>query len=332
MGTVEPRAGAWRAKVRKQGQNIGRTFDTKAEAQEWIDRTEARITAGVKVTQIAKTPSSLTAADLFDRYATEVSPEKRGARWEVIRLRALARDHAFQAAATGIDGSDLAAWRDRRLRDVSPATVNRDLNLISAVFSRAIFEWRLQLAKNPVSDMKRPRQPAHRARRVSDDERAAIIKQMGWDEKSTPADLNGWVAWAFAFALETAMRQGEILGMRHGHVHQRYVHLPKTKNGDTRNVPLSTSARALLDLIPTGGDGERVVPLESGTCGAYFREAVRGAAIEDLHFHDARHEAITRFASRLSIMELARVSGHKDTRMLMGYYHPDAGDLADKLG
>lgn len=333
MATIEKRGpSAWRAKVRTRGQSIDRTFDTRELAQAWADKTEARIRDGAKAPQIAKTPSSMTVAALFDRYATEVSPEKRGARWEIVRLTSLQRAPEFRIAAADIDGSDLASWRDKRLKTVKPSTVNRELNLISAVFSRAIFEWRLALGKNPVSDMKRPPQPRSRDRRVSDDEREAIIKQLGWDGQSAPADLNEWTAWAFAFGLETAMRQGEILQMRWGHIHANWVHLPKTKNGDIRNVPLSTKALALISLLASGEDGERVVPLEPGTCGAYFREAVRGAAIENMHFHDARHEAITRFAEKLSIMELARVSGHRDTRMLLSYYHPDAGDLAGKLG
>lgn len=334
MGTIEDRGTGWRARIRKRGQSISRSFDTRAQAEQWVERTETRIDGGAKVEQIVKTPSSLTVAGLFDRYASEVSPEKRGARWERIRLLALSRAPEFQCAATNIDGADLAGWRDRRLKTVKASTVNRELNLISAVFSRAIFEWRLSLAKNPVSDMSRPAQPKGRNRRVSDDERAAIIRQLGWDGLSVPADLNEWVAWAFAFGLETAMRQGEILGMRWLHVDiaGRFVHLPQTKNGTARNVPLSTAAVALLDLLVRGGSAEKVAPLEAGTCGAYFREAVRGAAIDDLHFHDARHEGITRFAEKLSIMELARVSGHKDTRLLMNYYHPSAASLADKLG
>lgn len=312
------------------GQSIARTFDTREQAQAWADKTEARIQGGAKAAQIAKTPSSLTVGALFNRYATEVSPEKRGGRWEIIRLTALARDPAFHGIATNIDGADLAAWRDRRLKSVKSSTVNRELNLISAVFSRAIYEWRLVLAKNPVSDMQRPPHPRSRNRRVSDEERDAIVHELGWDGVSEPADLNEWTAWAFVFSLETAMRQGEILSMRREHLHAKYIHLPMTKNGESRNVPLSIRALALLALLPDTGN--KIVPLEAGTCGAYFRSAARGATIEGIHFHDARHEAITRFAEKLSIMELARVSGHKDTRQLLAYFHPAADDLAGKLG
>lgn len=320
MASITKRGRVWRVEVWLKGVRITATRDTEAEAIAWAATQEGAPASHIK---------ELTVASVFDRYAREISPEKNGARWELVRLAALARDPIFGCSVASIDGSVLARWRDARLRTVSPATVNRELNLISAVFSRAQKEWRLPIVKNPVSDIQRPRQPPGRRRRVSDDERDAIVRQLGWDGRSPPADLNEWVAWTFCFALETAMRQGEILSMRRRDLGAKSVHLSKTKNGQARDVPLTSRALALLALLPIEGD--RLVPLEAGTCGAYFREAVVGAAIQDLHFHDTRHEAITRFAEKLSIMELARVSGHMDTRMLLGYYHPTAADLADKM-
>jgi hypothetical protein len=79
-------------------------------------------------------------------------------------------------------------------------------------------------------------------------------------------------------------------------------------------------------------DGRRVVPVEAGTFGVYFRKAVQAVGI-DLHFHDTRREALTRTAEKLTnVAELARASGHRGTRSLMVYYEPDVGDMADKLG
>lgn len=320
MASITKRGRVWRIEVWRKGARITATRDTEAEAVAWAAEQEGT----------AKLPTNtLTVAAVFGKYAREISPEKEGGRWEVVRLAAFARDPIFGCAAQSIDGSILARWRDGRLGTVSAATVNRELNLISAVFTRAQKEWRLPIVKNPVSDIQRPKQPPGRKRRVSNEERDAIVHQLGWDGISEPEDLNEWVAWTFCFALETAMRQGEILGMRRRYLGARSVHLPKTKNGHARDVPLTTRALALLELLPVRG--ERVVQLEAGTCGAYFREAVAGATITDLHFHDARHEAITRFAEKLSIMELARVSGHMDTRQLLGYYHPNADDLAAKM-
>ena len=329
MASISLRGRTWRAEIYRKGERLTGSFDTEAEARAWAAKTEARLEAKVTKAQIRLTPTNIGTAALFDRYALEVSPAKRGGRWEMIRLLALSRQEVFQGIAADLDGAALAVWRDERLQVVKASTVNRDLNLISAVFTRAIKEWRLPLVRNPVSDLMRPPQPRGRTRRVSDDERAAIIKELGWDGESAPADLMAWTAWAFCFALETGMRQGEILAMRREHLRDRWLYVPMTKNGDPRDVPLSSRALGLLALLPPG---DRLVPLAAGTCGAYFREAARGACVEGVHFHDARHEALTRFAERLTIMELARVSGHRDTKMLMGYYHPDPVGLAGKLG
>lgn len=317
--------------IRASGQSISRTFDTKAQAVAWGAREEARIRGGATAEEVAKPVSGITVASLFVRYAREVSPEKRGARWEGIRLDRLAADPAFQGAATDIDGATVAAWRDARLQSVSPATVNRELNLISAVLTIAIKEWRLPLAISPVRQIIRPKAVQPRRRRVSDTERAVIISHLGWDGSSHPAKRGQWIAWAFCLALETMMRQGEILALRWQHVHPRHCHLPITKNGEYRDVPLSRAARALVDLLRRGADGELVVPVNAGTFGVYFRRATTLAGIKGLHFHDTRREALTRAASKLSVIELARSSGHSGTRALMGYYRPDVEDLADKL-
>lgn len=333
MASILQRGNAWRAMIRRRGQVLTRTFDTQAQAEAWAEAEEARILAGASAAHVTQTPSSITVAALFDRYARQVSPSKDGARWEAIRLRALAP--SFPMAAAALDGAGMAEWRDARLRTVSAATVNRELNLISAVFTQAIKEWRVPLAANPVHAFRRPPQPNSRTRRVSDDERAAIIKELAWDGLREPADIREWIAWAFCLALETMMREGEILRLTWQHIYigRQFCHLPKTKNGHPRDVPLSTRAVALLNMLTPRDAAARVVPVDAGTFGAYFREAVKGAGIEDLHFHDSRREALTRMAEKLpNIAELARASGHRGTRALMVYYHPTATDTAKKLG
>lgn len=327
------RGGAWRAMVRRRGQTLTRTFDTEAEAETWATAEEARILGGATAAQIQRMPSGVTIAALFDRYAREVSPLKGGGRWELIRLVKLAAD--FPIAATELDGAAVAEWRDGRLLQVSASTVNRELNLISAVLTRAIKEWRLPLTVNPVHMIQRPRMPHARTRRVPDHERAAILERLEWDGAGEPTGIRQWIGWGFCVALETMMRQGEILRLTWQHVHleRRFCHLPKTKNGHPRNVPLSSRAVALFALLRPGDADSRVVPVGAGTFGVYFRAAVRSAGIENLHFHDSRREALTNASKKLSnVAELARASGHRTTRALMVYYEPDATDLADKLG
>ena len=333
MPSIARRGPVWRAMVRKAGLSLTRTFDTEAEARQWAAREEARIAKGVPVPTVVKLSPAPTVAELMARYASEVSPDKGGWRWEVIRLRRMAKEFDIQAA--DLDGALVAQWRDMRLKTVSTSTVNRELNLISAVMSRAIKEWRLPLAVNPVHTIQRPKMPANRRRRVPDGDKAAILAQLGWDGVTPPTGRREWVAWAFCLALETMMRKGEILRLTWDHVHldRRYAHLPKTKNGHPRNVPLSSRAVALLAMLTPSDRGAHVVPVHSGTFGKYFTRAARVAGVKDIHFHDSRREALTTLAPKFgNPMDLGAASGHRDSRSLRIYYEPDVSDLAAKLG
>ena len=134
---------------------------------------------------------------------------------------------------------------------------------------------------------------------------------------------------AFLFALETAMRAGEIVGLRWEDVGAKSVRLPLTKNGDARAVPLSPRAREILAALPRT---ERpCFDLDPGTRDVMFRRLRDTARIPDLHFHDSRAEAIWRLSKKLDVMELARVIGHRDLKSLLLYYATSADDLADRL-
>jgi integrase len=342
MATYQKRGNAWRVQVRLRGNAISATFDTHEEARAWASAQEAKLLARAKVKD--GQAAFLTPADLFRRYAMEVCPSRRGERWEVIRLAMLERFPVFDRPMRDFGPEDLAAWRDDRLKAVAASSVNRELNLISGVFSHAIREWRVGLRENPVHLISRPPNPAGRSRRVSDAEALAIRAQLGWDGVSPPASSSQWVAWAHALAIETAMRKGEILGLSRSRVHlpAAYVELlagavkggeGQTKTGRGRNVPLSARARELLALAGGGDPDVRVVPVTPGTCDTLFRRAVQAAGIRNLHFHDSRREATTRIAPKVgNALDLAKITGHRDPRQLMGYYEPDATELAKKLG
>ena len=148
-------------------------------------------------------------------------------------------------------------------------------------------------------------------------------------------------------ALETAMRQGEMLALIWGHVDFSIpaAHLPRTKNGHKRNVPLSKKAVQILRWILKNNVGTAAKDLTAGekklhvfpTTASAVKQAwervVERANIEDLHFHDLRHEAISRMAARIpNALALASITGHRDMQMLKRYYHPKAEDLAKMLG
>ena len=339
MATLQKRKKSWRVQVRRKGGALSATFDTKAEAEAWAIATEAKILAGNDVESIAQEPAAPVAAkpakEVFSRYAKEVSPGKRGARWEEIRIKMLLRrSRLFDRPITAITGPDMAEWRDKRLCQVSASTVNREICLISSIFTHAMKEWRVGLTFNPCALITKPRKPRPRTQRVSTADRKAIIGKLGWDGRSEPATSSQWVAFAFYLALETAMRKGGILSLRWTDIdfEARHAHLDMTKNGDERDVPLSKTAMELLKIVRSRTPSAPVVPMQTGHFDKLFREAKREAGLSHIHFHDSRREAATTMAPKLSnVLELAAITGHKSLSMLQVYYKPKSADLAARL-
>ena len=157
---------------------------------------------------------------------------------------------------------------------------------------------------------------------------------LGYSRDTPPETISSRVGAAYLFAIETAMRAGEICALEWRHVNQRYVHLPKTKNGYARDVPLSAEARRIIEQLRlVNGEQDTVFCVTTTSLDALFRKAKARALIDDLHFHDTRREALTRLSKVFDVMELARISGHRDLRVLLNvYYAPSVHDLADNLG
>lgn len=331
MATFRKRSGGWRAEVVKRGVRDSQTFPTKAQAQAWATQREAEILAGV-AGHIAGVSSSLS--DALKRYKLEVSPTKAGQRWEEIRLDKLDKELPFSGECLGdVTADQIAEWRDARLKVVAAPSVRREMTLLSSVFEVAKREWRWCQA-NPVRDVKRPSNGRPRDRRVSPDEERKLLERLGYVEGEPPVTLQQELAYAFLIAIETAMRQGEILGLTKAttYLGQRYVHLDATKNGDSRDVPLSLRAVELLRLLVAAAvDRQELFRLKSASADAMFRKVRNDLGIEDLHFHDTRHEATTRLARKLDVLDLARMTGHRDPRSLMVYYNATATEVAGRL-
>lgn len=325
MATFIKRGGTWRAQVRRHGITKSGTFDTKAEAVAWATKIEAEILAGRR----GEVPDK-TVGQLLERYAEEVSATKRGEKWERTRIGLLLRDDLAKVRLPALNASHFAAWRDRRLRAVSAASVRREWTLLHHALNVAVKEWRW-LPENPLADVRRPAPPKSRDRRISDDEIERLLFALGYDYDTPPATATARTGAAMLFALETGMRAGEIVGLTWDRVDLagRFLRLALTKNGTARQVPLSAEALRLLRQLPRG-EGP-VFGLSSDLLDALFRKAKARTLISDLHFHDTRHEAITRLAKRLDVMDLARMVGIRDLRILMVYYNATATEIAGRL-
>ncbi len=318
MASIRKRGDGWRAEVYRNGERDSQTFRTKQEAARWALQREAELTG-------ARLPDK-TVGDAMARFAKDVAPGRRGGRWEAIRLQSLQRDALARKPLERLAGPDIAAWRDDRMLEVSPATVAREMALIRTVLETARRDWGW-LRDKPMAEVKVPRSPPSRKRRISDAEVDRVRIATGLEDGDRADTAMQRTGLAFLFALETAMRAGEILGLTWANVREKSVELPKTKNGDSRRVPLSHRAREILAALPR--DRPTCFDLHAGTRDALWRRAVAG--IDNLHFHDSRAEAIARLSKKLDVLELARVIGHRDIKSLMIYYETDADELADRL-
>ena len=316
MATFTRRGKRWRAQVCIGGKRKSSTFDTKQQALAWAVDQERRLSPG---------DYGLTMTDLLERYLDEVTPRKKGKRWESMRIKLILRDALARVPLSGLAPSDIAGWRDRRLQDVSAGSVIREMAIIRHALSVAKDDWGW-LTENPALVVRKPKAPQPRTRRISQDEIDRIVLACGYEDGKPDCTFHH-VALAFLFAIETAMRAGEILSIRPANVYmnERYVHLADTKNGTSRNVPLSARAAEILELV------DCQFKVSSATLDALFRRARDAAQVEGLRFHDTRREATSRMAQKLNPMELARVTGHKDLKMLMVYYQESASELARKL-
>ena len=324
MATIEKQpSGRWRVRVRRGSVSTSKTFALKSQAQAWAAEQELNFEGGAGLPR-------KTVKDAFDRYATEVSPKHKGERWERVRLDRIGRELGQDKQLSEIDEPTLAAWRDLRLKSVKPASVAREMQLLGAVFEVARREWHW-IAANPIKDVSKPQKPEHRTRRISDAEIEALKLAMGYHE-GKPDSLVQQVCIAFLLGIETAMRQGEMLGLTRDRVDfdKRTAYLPRTKNNSARTVPLSSRAVALLQQLPVQDDG-RLFAVSSASCDALFRKAKAKAMIADLRFHDTRREGTSRLAKKVDVLTLARITGHKDLRMLLVYYQEDMSSVAERL-
>lgn len=321
MASIQKHGKKWRAFVARQGIRKSKVFGTRQEAKDWAAREEYAIAHRDRVA------SAMKLREVLDRYAREVSPGKRGHRWEALRLAKIGRDSLGGITLGDLSPHHVADWRDRRLREVAPGSVRREIGLLSAVLTIARREWNL-IDRNPVEDVSKPQEPPPRTRLPTEEEFARLAHVAGSDLRTA----QGRTFHAFLFACETAMRSGEILGLTWARVDlaERVAHLPRTKNGSARDVPLSTQAVKLLEDMPTL---EPVFGLTAPQRDALWRKITAKAGIEDLHFHDSRAWALTQLARRVDVLTLARISGHKDIRLLSNvYYRESASDIAKRLG
>ena len=275
-----------------------------------------------------------TVAEAFVHYRKTVSILKKGYEQERYRIEQILRSFLSSKVARTVSSVDIASYRDHRLAQsnpktgklLSPSTIRLEMSLLSNFFELGRIEWGI-CDGNPVANVRKPKAPPGRDRRLTAREERLILR---YCHNHSNADLYSIVV----LALETAMRQGEILKLRWEFINlkSRVAHLPETKNGTKRDVPLSPKAREALIRMGVKTKGPVFLYCADGLKSTW-RFMLLKLGIENLHFHDLRHEAISRLfeLDSLDMMEVASISGHKSLSMLRRYTHLKAARLVRKL-
>lgn len=320
----------WQVKVRRRNWSASATFETKARAEMWARQVEGAMDAR-RFNPGSVEADRVSLHSALERYLRERVPLKTGVKQNTGIVRAWQRSKLSVFPLSAIRGSDIAEWRDQKLNEVGPQTVVHHLNLLSNLFNVAASDWGMESLLNPVSRVSKPALPSGRNRRLSGQEEAKLIKAC--DES-----LSIWLGPMVRLALETAMRQGELVELTWERVDlaKRTVLLRETKNGTARTVPLSARALEVLrSLANRPGAKGKVFGIEVGRAVTHaFAKACRTTGLEDIRFHDLRHEATSRLFERTDLrdIEIASITGHKTMEMLKRYARLRAADLAERLG
>jgi integrase len=314
----------YHVQIRKRGYPTQtKTFTSLVAAEEWATVIESEMVRGVFVSR--NEAEATLIKDVLERFESEVLPTKRSEQSDKSRIKTLT-DAFGDYRLASLTSSQIAQFRDRRLKVVGPQSVIHELNLLNRVLKTASMDWGIALPGGlPTAQVRKPLKPRGRDRRVPANEIEAILKATESAELRTIIQI----------AVETGMRRNELASLTWNQVDlkKQTAHLPKTKTDVPRTVPLSKAAIKALKVFGVKHEGP-IFGLRPESMSQAFERACEPhrANITGVRFHDLRHEATSRlFEKGLNVMEVAAITGHKTLEMLKRYTHLRAEDLAKKL-
>jgi integrase len=266
-----------------------------------------------------------TLKQLLQRYEREVSSKKR-TKADKQYIKNILKFDFVEKVLSNINTSDVAAFRDERLKYISGSSVNRELSILSDCIKKAMTEWQCYIAENPVKPTIRCEENARRVRRLEPGEYEKLMS-------SCKMNRAFWCP-IIDFAIHSAMRRGELLEITWDMVHldKKYITLPPeiTKTKRSRNVPLQPKALEILRSIPRSLNG-RVFPIGIKNFERSWTSICKRSGITGLRFHDLKREAISRlFEKGLSVSEVQLFCGNSLSSLSV-YTQHNSTTLADKL-
>lgn len=336
MASITQRNGSFRVRIhRKDTKPISKSFKTHFEALDWLKKTEAQLQLGIYEEPCSKAPidPKMNFNAAVDKYLKSHSIHKASHRDEVYILQNLCKRWSTKGLGD-IQKQDVARLKDDLIANRRAAsTINHYLNALSQLYQAAINEWGLKIS-NPIEGIKRIREPSGRMKRLPQAAEQILLEEC---QKKGMIQLKHLIT----LAIETGMRQGEILSMHWEDIDlkNRRILLRHTKNGDSRQVPLTTRAKETLEQLVCEDNKELPFTQCHWVLRKQFSRLIKNLANSDkcnyfngLRFHDLRHEALSRLSDKgLNVIELAHISGHRTLAMLRRYTHPCHASLLQKL-
>lgn len=332
MASIRKRSGKYHVQVRRQGfPTQTKSFLQLKDAKEWARLKEIEADRG-ELSNDHRQLQEKTFGDLVQSYLEKITPYKKTSEAETYVLSALQKNAICKVSLRALSTSHFASYRDQRLKHISAAGLARELNTIRHMLNIAKIELDIPLTHNPLNGLRVDFKDNRRERRLKDGEQEKLLE-------AARTRQNPLIEKVVIFAIETGMRRGEILGLHWDQVDlkRRSVTILESKNGYSRTIPLTPGAFGLLQSMKDeAGDKdlkpERVFPVTANALRMAWERMLARTDIKELHFHDLRHDAISRFFEMgLTVPEVASISGHRDMKMLMRYAHADAKNLAKKL-
>jgi len=344
--------GAWRVELRRRGQpRITKDFRTRSQAKIWVTDTESKMDQGI----FSKTHAADTTlfTQVADQYLEKKAVLNRGYGLELDQVARFKKRPFAKKFMSEITVADIEAYRDylRCERKNAPGSIKRLFTNLSAIFEYAKKSMSMEHLKNPVRAVELEN---------VEDERDVIF--VGDQEKDYFEAAQRYGRGVFIdvarFAIESTMRKSEIVGMdavelvdgvnikrrRHDGIlwHMVYldlkiIKLPASiaKTGRKRDVPLSPLAIELIKKqMPKNGrpnPKSKVFDISPDGVRNAHNRTIKAAGIVGFWFRDLRHVGTTKWAKKLPLLQLMRVTGHKDPRMLARYYNQEATEVADMM-
>ena len=322
MATIRKRGNKFQVQVRRVGfQGKTKSFERLTEAKAWARSQEIYFDRGEAGNQ---KPDDMPLSSILSHYLVEITPTKKSAAVEGRRIKRLLRDEIARQTLRMLTPAKLATFRDRRVKD-GIRTAAYDLQVIRHALKIARAEWGVNIPKNPVEAIRLPRPPKPRERRVTSAEYNSLLLH-------TKASRSKYMFPLIVLAVETGMRLGELLKLEWNDFDEedRLLTLKDTKNGESRVVPLSLTAFDILRALPR--DNATLFATNYHAVKSAWQRICKRAGIENLRFHDLRHEAISRFFEKgLTLPEVTMLSGHKTKAQALRYAHSDFTNILKKL-